>query len=128
MLLEDKVVIITGASRGIGRAVALGCAREGANVVVNDLSGPGAVVEEIRALGRRAVPAEGDVADPDTGKRIVAVAVDAFGTIKCNVALPDRGEKTAGLHASSAPGALVKPDALIAGSRIGRRRQGTPRQ
>ena len=56
MLLEGKVVIITGASRGIGRAVALGCAREGADVVVNDLSGPGAVVEEIRALGRRAVP------------------------------------------------------------------------
>ena len=81
MLLEDKVVIITGASRGIGRAVALGCAREGANVVVNDLSGPGAVVEEIRALGRRAVPAEGNMADPETGKRIVAVAVDAFGTL-----------------------------------------------
>ena len=46
MLLEDKVVILTGASRGIGRAVALGCAREGADVVVNYLSGPGAEVVE----------------------------------------------------------------------------------
>jgi len=82
MLLEGKVVIITGASRGIGRAVALGCAREGADVVVNYLSGPGAeVVEEIRALGRRAVPAQGDVADPETGERIVAVGVDAFGKL-----------------------------------------------
>jgi len=82
MLLEGKVVIITGASRGIGRAVALGCAREGADVVVNYLSGPGAeVVEEIRALGRQAVPAQGDVADPETGERIVAVGVDAFGKL-----------------------------------------------
>jgi L-rhamnose 1-dehydrogenase len=81
MLLEGKVVIITGASRGIGRAVALGCAREGADVVINDLSGPGAVVEEIRALGSRAVPAEGDVADPETSERMVAVAVDAFGKL-----------------------------------------------
>jgi L-rhamnose 1-dehydrogenase len=82
MLLKDKVVIITGASRGIGRAVAIGCAREGADVVINYLSGPGAqVVEEIRTLGRRAVPAEGDVADPETGKRMVAVAVDAFGKL-----------------------------------------------
>jgi len=82
MLLKGKVVIITGASRGIGRAVALGCAREGADVVVNYLSGPGAeVVEEIRALGRQAVPAQGDVADPETGERIVAVGVDAFGKL-----------------------------------------------
>ena len=82
MLLEGKVVVITGASRGIGRAVALGCAREGADVVVNDLSGPDAeVVQEIRALGRRAVPAQGDVADPETGGRLVAVAVDAFGKL-----------------------------------------------
>jgi len=90
MLLEGKVVIVTGASRGIGRAVAIGCAREGADVVVNDLSGPSAeVVEEIRALGRRAVPAQGDVADPETGKRTVARAVDAFG--KLNVLVSNAG-------------------------------------
>ena len=80
MLLKGKVVVITGASRGIGRAVALGCAREGADVVVNDLSGPDAeVMKEIRALGRRVVPAQGDVADPETAKRMVAV--DAFGKL-----------------------------------------------
>jgi len=82
MLLEGKAVIVTGASRGIGRAVAIGCAREGADVVVNYRSGPGPeVVEEIRAAGRRAVTAEGDVADPETGKRMVTAAVDAFGKL-----------------------------------------------
>lgn len=82
MLLEGRVVIVTGASRGIGRAVAIGCAREGADVVVNYRSGPGLeVVEEIRTLGRRAVPAEADVADPETGKKLVAAAVEAFGKV-----------------------------------------------
>ena len=82
MLLENRVVIVTGASRGIGRAVAIGCAREGADVVVNYRSGPGGeVVEEIRALGRKAVPAEADVADPATGAKLVAAAVEAFGKV-----------------------------------------------
>ena len=82
MLLEGKTVIVTGASRGIGRAVAIGCAREGADIVVNYLSGPGAeVVDEIRALGRRAVPAVGDVSDQETGRAMVAAAVEAFGKV-----------------------------------------------
>jgi L-rhamnose 1-dehydrogenase len=82
MLLEGKVVIVTGGSRGIGRAVAIGCAREGADVVVNYRAGPGGeVVEEIRAMGRRAVPAEADVADPETGRTLVAAAVEAFGKV-----------------------------------------------
>jgi L-rhamnose 1-dehydrogenase len=82
MLLEGKSVIVTGGSRGIGRAVAIGCAREGADVVVNYRGGPGIeVVEEIRATGRRAVPAEGDVADADTGKKLVTAAVEAFGKV-----------------------------------------------
>jgi L-rhamnose 1-dehydrogenase len=80
--LEGKTVIVTGGSRGIGRAVAIGCAHEGANVVVNYRSGPGEeVVEEIRAAGGRAVTAEGDVADPETGKKLVAAAVEAFGKV-----------------------------------------------
>ena len=82
MLLEGKAVIVTGASRGIGRAVAIGCAREGADVVVNYRSGPGPeVVEEIRSIGRRAVTVEADVADPETGRKLVAAAVEAFGKI-----------------------------------------------
>ena len=82
MLLEGKTVIVTGASRGIGRAVAIGCAREGADVVLNDLSEPDAeVVDAIRALGRRTVPVAGDVSDPETGKAMVAAAVEAFGKV-----------------------------------------------
>jgi L-rhamnose 1-dehydrogenase len=82
MLLEGKAVIVTGASRGIGRAIALGCARQGADVVVNYRSGPGGeVVDEIRALGRRAVPVEADVADQATGQRMVEAALDAFGKV-----------------------------------------------
>lgn len=82
MLLQGKTVIVTGGSRGIGRAVAIGCAREGADVVVNYRGGPGEeVVEEIRAAGGRAVPAEADVADPETGEKLVAAAVEAFGKV-----------------------------------------------
>jgi L-rhamnose 1-dehydrogenase len=54
MLLEEKTVIVTGGSRGIGRAIAIGCAQHGAEVVVNYLTGPGEeVVDEIRAAGGR---------------------------------------------------------------------------
>jgi len=91
MLLKDKVVIVTGGSRGIGRGVALAAARHGADVVVNWRSdhspgpgqlGPGAeVVEEIRALGRGAVGVEADVADPETGGKLVDAAVQAFGKV-----------------------------------------------
>ena len=70
MLLQDKSVIVTGASRGIGRATALACAREGADVLINyrapaDASAQHAqaaddVVQAVRALGRRAIAVEGD--------------------------------------------------------------------
>jgi L-rhamnose 1-dehydrogenase len=73
MLLENKVVIITGGSRGIGRRVSL--ARHGADVVVNYCSdhspGPGQmgpaeeVIEAIRVMGRKAIGVEADVADPE---------------------------------------------------------------
>jgi len=90
MLLEGKVVAVTGGSRGIGRAVALACARAGADVVVNfrtggdadASSGPGQeVLEAIRGLGRQAIAVEGDVADPGTANTIVAGAVEAFGKL-----------------------------------------------
>src|SRR3954470_4750452 len=90
--LADKVVAITGAGRGIGRAVALAYAAEGASVVVNDygVSIDGAepssevadsVVAEIEAAGGSAVAVADNVATMDGGERIVATAVDKFGRI-----------------------------------------------
>ncbi|MBJ7328300.1 MAG: SDR family NAD(P)-dependent oxidoreductase [Solirubrobacteraceae bacterium] len=88
--LEDRVAIITGAGRGIGREHALLFASEGAHVVVNDLggandgsgsdSGPAQeVVSEILAAGGSAVANTDNVATWDGAQRLVAQAVDVFG-------------------------------------------------
>jgi NAD(P)-dependent dehydrogenase (short-subunit alcohol dehydrogenase family) len=91
-ICEGRVVIITGAGRGLGRAYALGLAAEGAKVVVNDL-GVGThgdttterpadeVVAEIRKAGGQAVANFDDVADWDGAGRIVRTALDAFGRL-----------------------------------------------
>lgn len=79
--LENKVALITGSGRGIGRALALKLAGLGARVVVNDLDeAPAlAVMKEIEAQGGQAVACNGDVTAPDFGERIVAAALDSFG-------------------------------------------------
>src|ERR1043165_7732635 len=62
--LAGKVVLVTGASKGIGHTLALGCAREGADVIVNyhsDRAGALAAVAEIEAGGRRALALQADV-------------------------------------------------------------------
>jgi NAD(P)-dependent dehydrogenase (short-subunit alcohol dehydrogenase family) len=92
-ICENRVVIVTGAGHGMGRAYALGLAEQGAHVVVNDL-GVGthgehgaavgaaqAVVDEIRAAGGSAVANTDDVADWDAGRRIVQTALDEFGAL-----------------------------------------------
>jgi NAD(P)-dependent dehydrogenase (short-subunit alcohol dehydrogenase family) len=91
-ICQDRVVIVTGAGRGLGRAYALGLAREGAKVVVNDL-GVGThgdattetpaqqVVDEIVAMGGQAVANYDDVTDWEAGGRIVKAALDAFGDL-----------------------------------------------
>lgn len=84
MLLEGKTVLVTGASAGIGRAVAIGCARHGANVALNfarDVAGAESAVAEIEALGRKGVAIQGDVADPKTATDFVAKAVEALGRV-----------------------------------------------
>src|SRR5688572_15962758 len=81
MLLEDKVVLITGASRGIGRATAVEAARQGANVALNtynDDASAAEVVREIETLGRRAIVVDGDVARPESAEAFVSAAVAAF--------------------------------------------------
>ncbi|WP_336788819.1 SDR family oxidoreductase [Gordonia malaquae] len=76
-----RVIIVTGAGQGIGRAHALAFAADGAKVVVNDYAADSAasVVDEIVAAGGEAVVAAGDVADWETGAAIVKTAVDTFG-------------------------------------------------
>ena len=83
MRLADRIAIITGAARGIGRAVALGFAREGASVVVADLRTELAeqTVGEIAAAGGRALAIEVDVANLADLDRLVATTLERFGRI-----------------------------------------------
>jgi NAD(P)-dependent dehydrogenase (short-subunit alcohol dehydrogenase family) len=90
--LKGKVIAVTGAGRGIGRAVALACAAEGASVVVNDFgvsidgNEPSsevadAVVAEIEAAGGTAVAIADDISTMQAGERIVKTAIDSFGRL-----------------------------------------------
>ncbi|NYT63555.1 SDR family oxidoreductase [Alcaligenaceae bacterium] len=90
--LENQVVLVTGAGRGIGREIALLAAREGAAVVVNDLgvdpegggtsAGPAAdVVAEIQAFGGNAVANTDSITDPIAAEGMVRQAIDTFGRL-----------------------------------------------
>jgi NAD(P)-dependent dehydrogenase (short-subunit alcohol dehydrogenase family) len=74
-------VLVTGAATGIGREHALEFARQGARVVVNDVTSPDSVVEEIGGLGGTAIGHQGDVSDWDAAERLVRAAVGAFGEL-----------------------------------------------
>jgi NAD(P)-dependent dehydrogenase (short-subunit alcohol dehydrogenase family) len=89
-ICEGRIVIVTGAGRGIGREHALGFAREGARVVVNDLgvardgtggsAGPAQdVVDEIHGFGGEAIANTDDIADWTGAQRLVQSAIDTFG-------------------------------------------------
>jgi len=82
MRLEGKVALVTGAQQGIGRAIAVALARDGADVGVNfldDTSAAEGVAGEIRGLGRRAVTVQGDVSRAASVESMVKTVVDALG-------------------------------------------------
>lgn len=94
--MQDKVVVVTGSGRGIGREIALLMAAHGAKVVVNDVgvsvtgelesSSPAdEVVAEIRTAGGEAIASKESVAEWASASRIVEAAVDTFGRIDCVV-------------------------------------------
>jgi len=84
MRCEDKIVLVTGAQRGIGRAVALRFAREGAHVALNfldDKAAAEAAAAEIAALGRRSCAIGADVSKPEEARRLVATAERELGPL-----------------------------------------------
>jgi 3-oxoacyl-[acyl-carrier protein] reductase len=85
MDLSNKVAIVTGSARGIGRAIALKLAEVGANIVVNDIASAADALEvvaaEIRALNRQALVVTGDVSSSEDVARLVEKAAGTFGRI-----------------------------------------------
>ncbi len=81
MRLQNKVALVTGAGTGLGRAIAMRFAEEGAKVVVNDINVDTAneTVEQIRASGGNAIRIQGDTSREGDAEKSVALAVDSYG-------------------------------------------------
>lgn len=83
MRFANKTAVVTGAARGIGRAIALRMAKDGANVVIIDLKGPAAekTAEEIKKLGGKAIAKQSDIRDSECIKEIVSELINHFGSV-----------------------------------------------
>ncbi len=86
MKLADKIALVTGSSSGIGAAVAMAFAREGAAIVINypseaEAAAAARLCESIQALGRRAIAVQADVSQEDDVKVLCATALKAFGRV-----------------------------------------------
>jgi len=84
MRLKDKIALVTGSSRGVGRAVALGFAKEGARIVVNYTSNEKAaneVVDAAKSMGSEAIAIKADVARKSDAENLVQAGIDTFGRL-----------------------------------------------
>jgi 3-oxoacyl-[acyl-carrier protein] reductase len=84
MKLEGKNAVVTGGGRGVGRAISIDFAKEGANVVVNYASNNKAadeVVGIIKSMGKKAIAVQGDVAKKEDAQKIIDTCVENFGSI-----------------------------------------------
>ena len=79
--LKDKVVIVTGAAGGIGKATALRFAEEGANIVVADFVDGSGTVREVEAKGKKAIYVQTDVTKIESAQAMVAKAIEVFGRV-----------------------------------------------
>lgn len=82
-MLEDRIAIVTGAGRGIGRAIAVALAQQGAHVVVSDINLPNAqaVAAEVRAIGRQSFAMDTDVSSEAQAQQLVNAALAHFAKI-----------------------------------------------
>ena len=83
-VLQGKVAVVTGSSRGIGRAIAVRLARSGADVVVNHRATPDeadVVAARVRELGRRALVVQADMGTVDGPERLIKSAIDQLGRV-----------------------------------------------
>jgi len=105
MILKDKVAIVTGGNQGIGRAIALGLAREGAQLVINYIENEQAaedLLSQIQIIGQEAIKVRGDVAVEEDVQRIVSEALSQFK--KIDILINNAGLRTiAFLKKSSCP-------------------------
>ena len=82
--LNDRVAVVTGGSRGIGRSIALELAHRGASVVVNYMKSPQAadeVVKEIQSRGGKAAPFQADVSETVAAQSLIKFAVETYGDL-----------------------------------------------